>query len=985
MASSEALSPCFTSMVMSDHGGAEVHGVGGDVARLRGVLAHAAHLLPIQGPIGVFVHHNTLHAFQHIPFEQAVLEAGRTFRSEPFLSEAAYRAAQAQGRILDADIDVVLARELDADILPGRLTWRQLVGAWLKAGSRTVPQETIPWHLEEGDWLERFRDDLPEATRQALADGSPRALWECCLARVPRLGAPEAVVPRRPADVIEGMDERVHPTLIRLAGAFLDQGVAYWPMPLRCDGFFKACVQLLSRGASVAPQGLEGLRDAFERLGSARVDSESAVLQCLAELGVPPGEWEDFVTAELLALPGWSGMMALLEAKPGLAPHIIVPTRLVDFLAVRLVLVVTATRRELGGASLWRARRVTQAGPGDLERVAAAFDAAQVLGMGAAALAALDDTRMGRWVDAVDAAGSMERRRILHLAYERRHERLILVPLRQHLAAGRLGRPPGRPMAQMVFCIDDREESIRRAIEEIEPSVETHGAAGFFGCAIDYAGIDDAGPVALCPVVVTPQHAVREGPAEGHADTHEKRLALRRLWSRLVRSGNVSSQTLVRGLLSTIVLGFFSLFPLVLRVLSPRGYARLVRWLNARFLPEPRTELRFMRHDESAREATRGLFMGFSVSEMADRVGNVLGPMGMKSGHARLVVVLGHGSTSLNNPHESAYDCGACGGRQGGPNARLFATLANHPDVRAELRSRGLVIPDDTWFLGGYHDTCSDDIDLFDLDRMPATHGPDLTALRAVLDEARRRNAHERIRRFEVASPSLAPEEALRHVMQRSEHLGEPRPEYGHSTNAVAFVGRRDTTRGLFLDRRAFLISYDHASDPTSRFLGNILGAVIPVCGGISLEYYFSTVDNEVLGCGTKLPHNVTGLVGVMNGMQGDLRTGLTWQMVEIHEPVRILFVVENTPEVVLAVIHANAELKEWLENRWIRLACVDAAKASISVYRGAGVFEPLEGDDVPLPRVRCSADHYRGHRSHLPLARIEPGAATTAVCCTRH
>ena len=76
-------------MVMSDHGGAAVHGGGGDVARLRQVLAHAAHLLPIQGPIGVFVHHNTLHAFQHIPFEQAVLEAGRTFRSEPFLPEAA--------------------------------------------------------------------------------------------------------------------------------------------------------------------------------------------------------------------------------------------------------------------------------------------------------------------------------------------------------------------------------------------------------------------------------------------------------------------------------------------------------------------------------------------------------------------------------------------------------------------------------------------------------------------------------------------------------------------------------------------------------------------------------------------------------------------------------------------------------------------------------------------------------------------------------
>ena len=43
--------------------------------KLRQAVDHVAHFLPKQGPIGVFVHHNTLHAFEELPFEQAVIEA----------------------------------------------------------------------------------------------------------------------------------------------------------------------------------------------------------------------------------------------------------------------------------------------------------------------------------------------------------------------------------------------------------------------------------------------------------------------------------------------------------------------------------------------------------------------------------------------------------------------------------------------------------------------------------------------------------------------------------------------------------------------------------------------------------------------------------------------------------------------------------------------------------------------------------------------
>ena len=407
-------------------------------------------------------------------------------------------------------------------------------------------------------------------------------------------------------------------------------------------------------------------------------------------------------------------------------------------------------------------------------------------------------------------------------------------------------------------------------------------------------------------------------------------------------------------------------------MLAPRQTGRLVGWLSSLFLPEPRTELTLMRHDPAGHGAAEDQLLGFSVAEKAERVASVLRPAGMTANLSRLVVVLGHGSTSLNNPHESAHDCGACGGRRGGPNARLFAAMANHPEVRARLAAMGVTIPGDTWFVGGYHDTCNDVIEYFDDEQVPASHRHDYERIAASLDRARAWSARERCRRFEAAWSAETPEQALHHVEERAEHLAEPRPEYGHCTNAVAVVGRRSLTRNLFLDRRAFLISYDPLQDPDDTLLAQLLVAGGPVCAGINLEYYFSVVDNEGYGAGTKLPHNVTGLVGVMNGHASDLRTGLPWQMVEIHEPVRLLLIIETTPARALNAAGKSALVTELVANRWIRVATIDPDDGQVHVYRD-GVFEPFVPADEPLPAVASSADWYQGRAEHLPIARIGP------------
>jgi uncharacterized protein YbcC (UPF0753/DUF2309 family) len=265
-------------------------------------------------------------------------------------------------------------------------------------------------------------------------------------------------------------------------------------------------------------------------------------------------------------------------------------------------------------------------------------------------------------------------------------------------------------------------------------------------------------------------------------------------------------------------------------------------------------------------------------------------------------------------------------------------------------------------------------VDLFDLDALPATHEGDLSQVREALETARAWNAHERARRFESFPPDASPGDALRHVEERSEHLAEPRPEYGHCTNSFCIIGRRSLTRGLFLDRRAFLASYDAGQDPNGESLAAVLGAVVPVCAGISLEYYFSFVDNDRYGCGTKLPHNVTALLGVMDGHASDLRTGLPWQMVEIHEPVRCLFVVETTPDRLMKVVKASEALTRLIDNRWIRVATVDPESGRVHIRRSDG-FEEFDGPVERLPAAFSSAEWYSGKIEHLPMAWIETGA----------
>src|SRR5438034_2624399 len=347
-----------------------------------------------------------------------------------------------------------------------------------------------------------------------------------------------------------------------------------------------------------------------------------------------------------------------------------------------------------------------------------------------------------------------------------------------------------------------------------------------------HQGVSDAHPRPLCPVAIRPEHYVAEIEPDADRLAGRSRRLQRRAAGFLGYNVHQGSRLPVRGAVLMAAFGWLALVPLVLRVVFP--------WLSSRWrrvretsTAAGRTRLQL---DREASAPPIGTHSGFTVPEMAGIVRRVLEETGIRDRLSSLVLVMGHGSISLNNPHESAHDCGACGGGRGGPNARAFAEMANDPRVRQLLATKGLHIDATTWFVGAQRNTCNNEVTFFDDDLVPDPFRPLFERAVNAIEITRRREAHERCRRFDGVPRWYPPAAALAHVQGRADDLAQPRPEYGHATNAFCIIGRRTRTRGLFLDRRAFLVSYDPTRDLDGAILSRIMAAAVPVVAGISLE-----------------------------------------------------------------------------------------------------------------------------------------------------
>jgi uncharacterized protein len=957
-----------------------------------------AHLLPAQGPISIFIHHNTLHAFERMSFEEAVESAGERLGREPFLAESRYRDKLASGRILAKDVEALLTEHLGArgasDVagVAARFDfWRAVVLHGIPAAAG----RELSWILEETDALRRFRTDLPANARSALAvlselderageeRRSVHRLWDSCLAaagRAGRLPAATTATPIRHRDWLEAIfaldtDAWIHPPLIRFLAGYLDQGLAHWSMPDRSRGIHGCFLEIYR--TSLAAQCGHWARTLPRLVAEDRESGRSAissVANSLAELGVSDAESEDYLGAELLALRGWAGIVRQIEERPDRVPARDITVTLRGYLAVRLLferaaLDHAARQVSVGGPlsdlRVWlRDRLPHPPAPTVTERAWPLFHVAQLFGLDASIVEQWTAWNVAEIEAELQELNAMRRRRILHQAFERAIRHRLYDALMVHTPR----KPSGAAAFQALFCLDEREESFRRHLEEVEPACETFATAGFFNVAMYHQGASDAHPRPLCPVAIRPEHYVSEIEAGAERFGGRTRRLRRRAAGFLGYNVHQGSRLPVRGAILMTAFGWLALVPLVLRVVFPWLSSR---WSRVREISITASQTRLQLEREEAAPPI-GTHSGFTVREMADIVRRVLEDIGVCDRLSSLVLVIGHGSISLNNPHESAHDCGACGGGRGGPNARAFAQMANDPRVRQILAAEGLTIPATTWFVGAQRNTCSNAVTFFDEALIPSACQAAFDQAREAIEITRRREAHERCRRFDAVPRWYPPLAALAHVEGRAADLAQPRPEYGHATNAFCIIGRRTRTRGLFLDRRAFLVSYDPSQDHDGAILARILAAVVPVVAGISLEYYFSYVDPSGYGCGTKLPHNVTSLLGVMDGAQSDLRTGLPWQMVEIHEPTRLAIVVEGEPDRVRQAVQNNAGIERLVRNRWIWLACLDPASGGLWEFRAAGFVPYTPGHALAVVAGESSA-WYQGKRGFLPPVAIAP------------
>lgn len=667
----------------------------------------------------------------------------------------------------------------------------------------------------------------------------------------------------------------------RHCAAHYDRGQAAWPSPWKGLPLYEAWLKRASRSKRLDRLGIKGFRSLMGFLPS---EPRQAIRSLLEMLEVPQHHWAGVLLAQLMSISGWASFIRFqtwnMEPPPRTTED------LVGLLAIRLTCDVALAK------SL------------DLQDVVASL------------------------VKGPPSRGAPHPRVLSRYLVQRASEVFYRRRLLDRIGRRNTPRLPSTEQTRlhMVFCIDVRSEVFRRHLEAQNESIRTSGFAGFFGMPLEFVRLGASWGAAHCPVLITPSFTVQESllgaPTErtSEVSAYRKQLRKRRKAWKVFQTSAISCFSFVESL----GLGYvWKLFTDSLGLTPP--------------VADPTHDcLSRDEFDELGPDLELGDF-AVSLESRVELAEAMLRNLGLVDHFADMVALCGHAATMVNNPYQAGYDCGACGGHSGEPNARVAASILNDPEVRRLLAEKNIHIPESTRFIAAVHHTTTDAIEFFETTSVPESH-------RKLLDDARRwtsaaseASRHERSGRMRNASGDA--------LLYRSRDWSEVRPEWGLAGNAAFLVGDRQHTTGEDLQGRVFLHDYSSERDATGAVLQAIMTAPMVVTSWINLQYYASAADNRAFGSGSKVIHDVVGQLGVAEGNGGDLRTGLPWQAVHDgtrfqHEPLRLLVVIESSRDAITHVLNAHAQLRDLVSNGWIYLV----AREETASYRWSsqGEWQPV-------------------------------------------
>jgi uncharacterized protein YbcC (UPF0753/DUF2309 family) len=739
----------------------------------------------------------------------------------------------------------------------------------------TMPRGWYRERIARGVMTDADLSDALASAPAALRPADLAALKAAALLSTPAIGALPTIA--HLAAEVSGID---WPGLVAerfgaWAAGYFDEGQALWTAP-RGRGAYAAWRAVATHDLTPEIVGLAGFAT---HVSHAPENARDALASVVRRIALPAEALETYFHEMLMTLGGWAhyARYRLWQAELGGGSD----ETITDFLAIRMI---------------WES---------------ALFDRyADEIGARWQAIAALHALPVAPTTDHVVNA-------ILQEATERGAQRALA----ETLAAPGMAATVSRPALQAAFCIDVRSEIFRRALESVNPEIQTLGFAGFFGLAASHRRFASDVEERRFPVLLNSGMATRSGGPEDAAADRSARFKARakRAWGRF-KLAAVSSFAFVEATGPVYVAK-------LLRDALAIGAASVPSDPMPRLDPEP---------DLAAR------------LEAAE---TVLRAMSLTTDFARLVLLAGHGAKVANNPHASGLQCGACGGYSGDVNARLLAALLNDPEVRRGLVPHGIEIPADTLFLGALHDTTTDAVTLYADDHPSVPHRSDVRQVTAWLDAAGVISRGERALRLPGAAGG-------RSLVRRSRDWSQIRPEWGLAGAQAFIAAPRRRTAGKSLAGRAFLHDYEWQADREFAVLESILTAPVVVASWISLQYYGSTVAPQVFGGGNKLLHNVTGGMGVVEGNGGVLRAGLSWQSIHdgehyIHEPLRLSVCIEAPRAAMTEILKRHDALRALFDNRWLYLFALD--DTGRMAWRYAGDLQWTAMNMASDPDVRLS------------------------------